>query len=104
MTEQQVGTDLVRAIQSGWPQIVAIVAIIWWASKLDMQVKGAMKRLDRHEERLRGLEAAQHQQAIDAAEIREAMKNIKLTLDRIYSEVSELGRVQHHSERTIPPR
>ena len=104
MTEQQVGADLVRAIQSGWPQITAIVAIIWWARMIDLRNKDHSARLDRHEARLTAFETAQQQQDVRLARIEEAISGMKLTLDRTYAQVSELGRVQHFTERTIPPR
>lgn len=104
MTEQQVGTDLVRAIQSGWPQIVAIFAIIWWARMIDLRNKDHSARLDRHETRLTAFETAQQQQDVRLARIEEAISGMKLTLDRIYAQVSDQSRIQHWNDKTIPPR
>ena len=104
MTEQQASVDLIRAIQSGWPQIVAIVAIIWWARMIDLRNNDHSARLDRHEARLMAFETAQQQQDVRLARIEEAISGMKLTLDRIYAQVSEQGRVTHWNDKTNPPR
>lgn len=104
MTEQQVGTDLIRAIQSGWPQLLAIFYIIWWSRKIDLRSKDHGERLDRHEARLTAFETAQQQQDVRLARIEEAISGMKLTLDRIYAQVSEQGRVTHWNDKTSPPR
>ena len=92
MTEHQVSTDFFRAIQSGWPQIMAIVAIIWWARMIDLRNKDHASRLDRHEARLTSFAAAQQQQDVRLARIEEALSGVKMTLDRIYAEVSDQRR------------
>ena len=96
--------DLFRLVQSGWPQVLAIFAIVWWARKIDLRNADHAKRLDRHENRLTHFEATQQQQALQLARIEESLSGIKLTLDRIYNQMAERGRVQHHTDRTIPPR
>lgn len=80
---------LLSLIQSGWTQITAIVGIIWWSRKIDLRTKDHADRLDRHDARLRGIEQNQQAQAILQARIEEALSGIKLTLDRIYSQIHE---------------
>lgn len=104
MTEPHTGMDIVRAIQSGWAQLVAIGTLIAWLSVLNYRVKDNSKRLDRHDARLTAFETAQQQQDVRLARIEEAISGMKLTLDRTYAQVSELGRVQHWNDRTLPPR
>lgn len=104
MTEQQVGVDLVRVVQSGWPQLIGIFAIIWWARMIDIRNKDHTARLDRHETRLTAFETAQQQQDVRLARIEESISGMKLTLDRIYAQVSGHGRVQHWDDKTQPPR
>lgn len=82
---------------------MGIFAIIWWSRKTDLKVKDHASRLDRHENRLTHFEATQ-QQALQLARIEESLSGIKLTLDRIYTQMNERSRIQHHSERTIPSR
>lgn len=81
--------ELMALIQSGWPQIMAIVAILWWSRKIDLRSKDHTERLDRHEMRLQGVERGQQDQAIRLARIEEALTGIKITLDRVYTEVRE---------------
>ncbi|WP_147482366.1 hypothetical protein [Paracoccus siganidrum] len=97
-------SELFQAVRSGWPQLMGIFAIIWWSRKIDLKVKDHASRLDRHENRLTHFEATQQQQALQLARIEESLSGIKLTLDRIYTQMSERSRIQHHNERTIPPR
>lgn len=104
MTEPHTGADLIRAIQSGWPQIIAIGSLIAWLSVLNYRVKDNSKRLDRHEARLTSFETAQQQQDVRLARIEEAISGVKLTLDRIYAQVSEQGRIAHWNDKTSPPR
>lgn len=104
MTEHQAAADVVRVIQSGWPQLIAIFAIIWWARMIDLRNKDHIKRLDRHEARLTAFESAQQKQDVRLARIEEGLSSIKITLDRTYSQVSELGRIQHWNDKTHPPR
>ncbi|ABL72154.1 hypothetical protein [Paracoccus denitrificans] len=80
---------LLGLIQSGWTQIMAIVGIIWWSRKIDLRTKDHADRLDRHEARLRGIEQQAQAQAILQARIEEALSGIKITLDRIYSQIHE---------------
>ena len=80
---------LLGLIQSGWTQITAIVGIIWWSRKIDLRTKDHADRLDRHEARLRGIEQQAQAQAILQARIEEALSGIKITLDRIYSQIHE---------------
>lgn len=87
MTENP--NEFLRLIQSGWPQVLAIFAIIWWSRKVDLRTQDHTERLDRHESRLQGVERGQQDQAVRLARIEEALSGIKLTLDRIYSEVRE---------------
>lgn len=96
--------DLFRLVQSGWPQLVAIFAIVWWSRKIDLRNTDHGHRLDRHENRLTHFEATQQQQALQLARIEESLSGIKLTLDRIYNQMSERSRIAHHTDRTIPPR
>lgn len=84
--------------------VATAVSVIVWFVRLEGRVKSHSGRLDRHEVRMTALEASQHQQAVQLARIEEALSGIKLTLDRIYQQVSEQSRVQHHTDRTIPPR
>lgn len=72
--------------------IAAAVSVIVWLVRLEGRVKGQADRLDRHEARMASLEASQHRQAVQLARIEEALSGIKLTLDRTYHQVSELGR------------
>lgn len=46
-------SELFQLVRSGWPQIAAIFAIIWWSRKIDLRNKDHGERLDRHETRLR---------------------------------------------------
>lgn len=80
---------LLGLIQSGWTQIMAIVGIIWWSRKIDLRTKDHADRLDRHEARLRGIEQQAQAQAILQARIEEALSGIKITLDRIYSQIHD---------------
>lgn len=80
---------LLGLIQSGWTQIMAIVGIIWWSRKIDLRTKDHADRLDRHDARLRGIEQQAQAQAILQARIEEALSGIKITLDRIYSQIHE---------------
>lgn len=80
---------LVGLIQSGWTQLVAIAGIIWWARKVDLRTQDHGGRLDRHETRLTAFEQTQQTQAIQLARIEETLSAMKLTLDRIYSEMRE---------------
>ena len=79
--------------------IAAAVSVIVWLVRLEGRVKGQSDRLDRHEARMASLEVSQHQQAVQLARIEEALSGIKLTLDRTYQQVSELGRASQ-----APPR
>ncbi len=80
---------LLSLIQSGWTQIMAIVGIIWWSRKIDLRTKDHADRLDRHEARLRGIEQQAQAQAILQARIEEALSGIKITLDRIHSQLHD---------------
>lgn len=91
-------------IKDFWALAVALVGGIFWLARLEGRVKTHSERLDRHEARMVALEVSQHQQAVQLARIEEALSGIKLTLDRTYQQVSELGRVTHHTDRTLPPR
>ncbi|MDN3713458.1 hypothetical protein QWZ10_20030 [Paracoccus cavernae] len=91
-------------IREFWAMILAAIGFVAWLVRLEARVNANAKEVLRHEERLRGLEAAQHQQAIGAAETREAIKSIKLTVDRIYAQISAQGRVTHWDDKTSPPR
>lgn len=84
--------DFFQLVRSGWSQIAAIFGIIWWSRKIDLRTKGHTGRIDRHEERLRSLERALHAHAVEFARTQEMLSGIKLTLDRIYSEMRETGR------------
>lgn len=79
--------SLIEAIRSGWPQIMGLFGITWWARKIDLRSKDAQERLDRHESRLQGVERGQQDQAVRLARIEEALSGIKMTLDRIWSEI-----------------
>ena len=88
--------DVLRLVQSGWPQVLAIFAIIWWSRKIDLRtldhregVERLNARLDRQEQRLAAQEQTHQAQALQLVRIEEAMAGIKLTLDRIYTEVRE---------------
>ena len=81
--------DVIAVVRSGWPQILAIFAVIWWARKIDLRSQEQGRRLDRHEARLTAFEHAQQAQAIHLARIEEALNGMKLTLDRIYTELRE---------------
>lgn len=96
--------DLFALVRSGWPQICAIFAIVWWSRKIDLRTHDHSERLDRHDTRLTKFETTQQQQALQLARIEESLANIKLTLDRIYNQVSERQSVQHFNDRTLPPR
>lgn len=82
-------SELVMLVRSGWPQVLAIFAIIWWSRRVDLRSKDHTERLDRHDARLQGLEQSQQQQALQLARIEEALSGIKLTLDRIYSRMGD---------------
>ena len=79
-------------IQSGWAQIMAIVGIIWWSRKIDLRTQDHADRLDRHEARLRGMEHNQQAQAVLFARMEESLAGIKVTLDRIYSQLHKTDR------------
>ena len=80
---------LVALIQSGWTQIMAILAVVWWCRKIDIRNQDHGGRLDRHEARLQSIERGMHDQALNIATIKEALAGIKLTLDRMYAEMRE---------------
>ena len=88
MTDPQ-PTGLIGLIQSGWPQIMAILAVVWWCRKIDIRNQDHGGRLDRHEARLQSIERGMHDQALNIATIKEALAGIKLTLDRMYAEMRE---------------
>ncbi len=96
--------DVFRTISSGWPQLLAIFYIVWWSRKIDLRTKDHSERLDRHEGRLTHFETTQQQQALQLARIEESLSGIKLTLDRIYGQISDQRRVQHWNDKTLPPR
>ena len=48
-------------------------------------------------------EATHREQALQLARIEEANKGIKLTVDRIYAQVSAGQRVLHHTDKTNGP-
>lgn len=81
--------DIVAAVRSGWPQIMAIFAVVWWARKIDLRGKSHDDRLDRYEARLSGFEQTQQTQAIQLTRIEETCSAMKLTLDRMYSEMRD---------------
>lgn len=81
--------EFIMLVRSGWPQVLAIFAIIWWSRRIDLRSKDHTERLDRHEDRLQRLEQSQQQQALQLARIEEALSGIKITLDRIYSRMGE---------------
>lgn len=83
--------DVLALVRSGWPQILAIFAVIWWARKIDLRSQEQGHRLDRHEARLATSEQALQAQAIQSARVEEMLASMKLTLDRIYSEMREKG-------------
>lgn len=85
MTDDTPG--LIEAIRSGWPQLVGLFSIAWWARKIDLRSKDSHDRLDRHETRLQALERSIHDQAVMQARIEETLAGIKLTLDRLYEEM-----------------
>ena len=89
MTGQGFDNDVFRLINSGWPQVLAIFYIIWWSRKIDLRTQDHADRLDRHEARLMQHETTQQAQALQLARIEEALSGIKLTLDRVYTEVRE---------------
>lgn len=80
-------TNIAAAVQSGWPQVLAVFAVIWWCRKIDLQNKDHAERLDRHDRRIAAVEQSQHNQALQLARIEESLSGIKLTLDRIYAEI-----------------
>lgn len=80
-------TELFQAVRSGWPQLMAIFAIIWWSRRIDLRSKDAKDRLDRHDARMRSIEASHQSHAVQFARMEEALDGIKLTLDRIYTEM-----------------
>ncbi|NPD15793.1 hypothetical protein HOY34_11330 [Xinfangfangia sp. D13-10-4-6] len=82
---------LVGLVQSGWTQFMAIAGVIWWARKIDLRGQASVERLDRHEARLTAFEQTQQSQAIQLARIEETLSAMKLTLDRIYTEMREKG-------------
>lgn len=87
MTDQ--ANDFMRLVQSGWPQIIALFSIFWWARKVDLRIKDHSDRLDRHDTRLQGVERGQQDQSVRLARIEEGLSGIKITLDRVYNEVRE---------------
>ncbi|AGT09309.1 hypothetical protein [Paracoccus aminophilus] len=94
MTEQQAVLDILKAIQSGYPQLVGNFAIIWWARMIDLRNKDHAARLDRHEARLTASETAQQKWDVRQARMEENISSMKLTLDRIYAQVSDQNRAQ----------
>ena len=81
--------DIISLIRSGWPQLLGVFAVIWWSRKIDLKTRDHCERLDRHEERLRGLEQSHQAQALAQARVEESLSGIKLTLDRIYAALYE---------------
>ena len=80
---------LLGLIQSGWTQLVAIVGIVWHVRKIDLRGLANGERLDRHEARLTAFDQTQQAQAIQLARMEETLSSIKMTLDRIYSEMRD---------------
>ena len=81
----------------------AIVGAVVWLVRLEGRINKSEEGVNRVEARLTRFEATHHEQALQLARIEEAQSSIKITLDRIYVQVSERGAVQHFTDKTIPP-
>lgn len=77
--------DVLRLVQSGWAQVLAIFAIIWWSRKIDLRTVDHREGVERLNARLDRQEQTHQAQALQLVRIEEAMAGIKLTLDRIYT-------------------
>ena len=81
----------------------AIVGAVVWLVRLEGRINKSEEGVNRVESRLTRFEDTHHEQALQLARIEEAQSSIKITLDRIYVQVSDRGAVQHFTDKTIPP-
>ena len=58
------------------------VALVWYVSSLDSNVKNNTRDLVRHETRLEGLESIVHTQALTLARIDENIKSIRQMMEK----------------------
>ena len=79
--------DVFALVSSGWPQIMALAGVIWWARRIDLRSKDHGKAIEKHAARIDAAEVVQQSQRVSLARIDEALSGIKLTCDRIYTEV-----------------
>ncbi|AGT09965.1 hypothetical protein [Paracoccus aminophilus] len=86
---------MIEPLKELLPLIIAAISVVVWLVRLEGRVsandKGDTDRLDRHEARLRGLEQSIQSHALQMVRVEEALSGIKLTLDRIYTEMRERG-------------
>ena len=91
------------AVKEWWAIGAAIVGAIVWLVRLEGRVNRNSDNIQRTERRLDIYEATHREQALQLARIEEANKGIKLTVDRIYAQVSAGQRIVHHSDKTNGP-
>ena len=83
--------------------ILAAVSGVAWLVRLEGRVNRNTEANQRTERRLDTYEATHQAQALQLVRIEEANKGIKLTVDRIYAQVSAGQRVLHHTDKTNGP-
>lgn len=76
-------SELGQLVKSGWPQIMAIVGVIWWSRMIDLRTRDHAERLDKHEARMAGLETTQQAVQVAQARIEERLMTIQTTLAEI---------------------
>lgn len=91
------------AVKEWWAIGAAIVGAIVWLVRLEGRVNRNSDLIQRTERRQDTYEETHREQALQLARIEEANKGIKLTVDRIYTQVSAAQRILHHSDKTNGP-
>lgn len=91
------------AVKEWWEIGVAIFGAVVWVIRIEGRVNRNAENNQRTESRLDMYEATHREQALQLARIEEANKGIKLTVDRIYNQISASGRILHHTDRTNGP-
>ncbi|MFV0409078.1 MAG: hypothetical protein ACK5LJ_05085 [Paracoccus sp. (in: a-proteobacteria)] len=91
------------AVKEWWAIGVAIFGAIVWLVRLEGRVNRNSENNQRTEHRLDLNEVTNREQALQLARIEEANKGIKLTVDRIYNQMSASTRILHHTDRTNGP-
>ena len=83
--------------------ITSFSTVVVWLVRIDGRVSRNTESHNRLENRVAKFEASHHDQAIQLARIEAYQSNIKETVDRIYSQISSHGEIQHHTGKTVPP-